>query len=67
MSTIAEIESAVARLDQSQLFQFSKWFDEFLENAWDEQMERDVKAGKFDKMKAEVERARKAGELIDFP
>ena len=67
MSTVAEIESAIAQLPPPQLSQLSRWFDEYLEKAWDAQMESDAKAGKFSHFKEEIAQARARGELIDFP
>lgn len=67
MSTIAEIESAIQRLDSKQLSELSKWFEEFVANAWDDQIEADAKAGKLDHFKEEIAKERAAGKLIDFP
>jgi hypothetical protein len=66
MSTVAEIESAIEHLPAPQLSQLSRWFDEYLEKAWDAQMEADAKAGKFARFKEEIAQAKAAGELIDF-
>jgi hypothetical protein len=67
MSTVTEIESAIEQLPPPQLSQLSRWFDEYLERAWDAQMEADAKAGKFTRFKEEIARAKAADELIDFP
>jgi len=67
MSTVAEIELAIEKLTSSQLSELSQWFEEFVAKAWDDKMEADAKAGKFDRMIEEVKRAKAAGELIDFP
>ena len=67
MSTVTEIESAIEQLPQQQLSQLSRWFDEYLEKAWDARMESDAKAGKFAHFKDEINQARASGELIDFP
>lgn len=48
MSTLQEIEAAVAKLSQEQLAQFREWFAAFDAQLWDEQFESDVKAGKLD-------------------
>ena len=67
MSTVAEIETAIAQLPLTQFSELSRWFDEYREKAWDAQMEADAKAGKFDRFKDEINKARANGELIDFP
>ena len=45
MTTVAEIEKAVRALPEDQLAAFSSWFDEYEERRWDQQIERDQKAG----------------------
>jgi hypothetical protein len=67
MSTVVEIETAIAQLPPMQFSELSRWFDDYREKAWDAQMEADAKAGKFSKFKEEIKKARTNGELIDFP
>ncbi|MBI5566329.1 MAG: hypothetical protein HY870_15630 [Chloroflexi bacterium] len=50
MSTVQEIEQAVSQLAPRDLARFRKWFDVFDAKAWDKQFERDVRAGKLDKL-----------------
>lgn len=45
---IEEVVKAVEQLPQDQLRQFRAWFQEFDSEVWDEQIERDIKAGKLD-------------------
>lgn len=52
---IKEIESAIARLPPSELAELAKWFEEFQARAWDEQPERDVKAGRLDALIKQAE------------
>ena len=52
---IKEIESAIARLPPSELAELAKWFEEFQARAWDERLERDVKAGRLDSLLKEAE------------
>jgi hypothetical protein len=52
---IKEIESAIAQLPSTELAEFAKWFEEFQAQAWDEQLEQDVKAGRLDALLKEVE------------
>ena len=67
MSTVAEIESAIQKLNSKQLTELSTWFEEFVANAWDDQIEADAKAGKLDHFKDEIAKDRAAGKLTDFP
>jgi hypothetical protein len=67
MSTVQEIESAILKLEPAQLAELSKWFGQHFESAWDTRMEADAAAGKFDRFKQEIEQARAAGSLVDFP
>ena len=57
MSTIQEIESAIKRLDDGSLGQLSSWFEDFLAEKWERRFEKDVAAGKFDKLGEAADRA----------
>lgn len=48
MSRIEELEQQVQALSAQELAQFRDWFLEFDWVAWDQQLERDVRAGKLD-------------------
>jgi hypothetical protein len=52
--SIQEIENAVAKLSSQELSVFSQWFEEFVADQWDRQIERDAKAGR---LKEALERA----------
>ena len=43
---IKEIESAVTQLSSEKLDEFSKWFEEFMADQWDRQIEADILAGR---------------------
>ena len=43
-----EIEKAVADLPPGELKKFRAWYEKFDSEAWDEQIQKDVKAGKLD-------------------
>lgn len=45
--SVQEIESEVARLPADELARFSKWFEEYLADQWDRQIEADILAGRF--------------------
>lgn len=48
MGKIETIEGAVKELSAEELVAFRAWFAEFDADAWDQQFEADVKAGKLD-------------------
>ena len=50
MTTIEEIEKAITHLSREELVNFRAWYEEFEAKIWDEQFEKDVKAGKLDKL-----------------
>lgn len=60
--TVKDIEQAITQLPPSEVAELAAWFDEFESQLWDEQIERDAKAGRFDTMidqaKAEYEAGR---------
>jgi hypothetical protein len=51
-----EIKEAVKNLSREDLGVFRKWFWEFDQERWDEEIEEDVKAGRFDSILREVDR-----------
>ena len=66
LMTIAELEQAVTQLSEEEFARFREWFEEYEDRLWDEQIERDAKAGKLDKIAEQAlndYRAGKAKEL----
>ena len=64
--TIVELEQAVTQLTEEEFARFREWFEEYEAQLWDEQIERDAKAGKLDKIAEQAlndYRAGKAKEL----
>jgi hypothetical protein len=59
--SVLELEKAVSQLPAEELSEFAKWFEEYMADEWDKQIERDVAAGKFDKINAKVDAAFEAG------
>lgn len=45
MTTVTEIKDAVQALPEDDFQTFSAWFDEYEEERWDEQIERDQRSG----------------------
>lgn len=60
--SVKDIESAIAQLPQSELAEFTAWFEEFLAQAWDRQIEEDVRAGRLHGLLQQAEREFEAGE-----
>lgn len=50
MSEIEELESRVRTLSAAELAAFREWFIEFENEAWDQQIAKDFRAGKLDKL-----------------
>ena len=48
--TIDEIERAISKLPPDELARFRAWFEEFDAARFDGKIERDIKAGKLDKL-----------------
>ena len=66
MSTVEQIESAVARLSREELSVFRSWFTEFDAEAWDRQFEKDVAAGRLDARGDEALRDLSKGRCTDL-
>ena len=56
-----EIKEAVKNLSPEDLGVFRKWFWEFDQERWDQEIEEDVKAGRFDSILREVDRGAHEG------
>lgn len=63
--SIQELENAVTQLSQEERRQFADWLADFLAeqeaDEWDRQIERDIKAGRFDAMAEQAHKDYKAG------
>jgi hypothetical protein len=46
--SVEDLESAISRLSAEELARFSAWFEDFLADRWDRQIEADIKAGRLD-------------------
>jgi hypothetical protein len=49
MSTVANIERDVEKLNRDELAAFRRWFEQYDSEAWDRQIEEDALSGKLDK------------------
>ncbi len=61
MIKLEEIESAITRLPAEELAKLRDWFEQFTSQHWDEQIERDAKSGKLDRMAEKAREDHKAG------
>jgi len=59
--TIKEIEKAVIGLPPGELAEFAEWFEEFRAEAWDKQIEKDLKQGRLEHLISEAEADFEAG------
>jgi mRNA-degrading endonuclease RelE of RelBE toxin-antitoxin system len=67
MSTVAEIESAIEKLDPKEIRRVGDWLDELHERLFDERIEADAKAGKLDKLMEEAKQDYLAGRCKPLP
>lgn len=61
MSTVKEIESAILNLPRDEFRRLMGWVAELDQRRWDEQLERDVAAGRLDDLAAEAIADHEAG------
>ena len=66
MTKLEDIEQAVEQLSPEELAQFRAWFEELQARLWDQEFERDVKAGKLDKLAQNWLADHKAGKSSDL-
>ena len=62
MSKVESLESEVAKLTPQELAAFREWFAKYDADAWDRQIESDIKAGKLDRLAAEALAAHDRGQ-----
>jgi hypothetical protein len=62
MSKVESLEREVEKLSPQELAAFRDWFANYDADAWDRQMEADVKAGKLDGLAAEALAEHRRGE-----
>ncbi len=48
--SVKDIETTIAQLPRQEIAELSQWFEEFQNQIWDEQIERDAIAGRFDQL-----------------
>jgi hypothetical protein len=65
--SLAEIKSAIDQLSFEGRAELAAWLHGWKDDEWDEQMKRDIAAGKFDAIQREVDVDIRAGRLRDAP
>ena len=66
MGKIEQIEKAIEELSVQERTRLSEWLQELQECAFDDAIERDLKAGRLDKLIAEARAEMEAGEGEEF-
>lgn len=67
MSTVQDIEAAIAKLKPEEIEAVARWLQEYQEQLWDRQIEEDAKAGRLDGLIAEAKAEYRAGKATPFP
>jgi hypothetical protein len=67
MSTVMEIEKAIEKLPTDELFELTHWISNRFSDAWDRQIEEDIRAGRLNNLAAEALQEHRAGGSQDFP
>ena len=60
--SITEIKTSIAQLPPTELADLTEWFEEFQEDAWDRQIAKDVKAGRFEAIFQRVDEQAESGQ-----
>lgn len=66
MGRVTMLEDQVRQLSEAELAEFRHWFAEFDAQAWDRQLEADVREGRLDALAEKALRAHAAGETSDL-
>ena len=61
MTKVEKLENEVQQLNPDELAAFRDWFQRYDSDEWDKEIERDVSAGRLDKLAEEAIAAHKAG------
>ena len=67
MSTVAEIKAAIPKLTLEERAEVARCLGNWQDDEWDEQMKRDIAAGKLDKLLSKVDDDIARGKLRDLP
>ena len=64
--TAIEMESIIRQMPIAEARRLSVWLDEYLDDAWDEQMKADAESGKLDRVFAKALADIEAGKVRDL-
>jgi hypothetical protein len=67
MSTVMEIEKAIEKLPTDELFELTHWISNRFSDAWDCQIEEDIRTGRLNNLAEEALQEHRAGGNQDFP
>ena len=67
MSTVAEIKAAIPKLTLEERAEVARCLGNWQDDEWDEQMKRDIAAGKLDKLLSKVDDDIAHGKLRGLP
>lgn len=59
--SVIEIERAIMELPAAEVGVLVTWLDEYYASLWDQEIEDDVNAGRFDALMAEIDKEYEAG------
>jgi hypothetical protein len=59
--SLGELENAVTKLSASELATFARWFEEYLAESWDRQIEQDIQAGRLEEAGRQADAEFEAG------
>lgn len=63
MLNTQELKATVSKLSAGDLNEFTEWFEEFIAQQWDKQIESDILAGRLDQIGKLVDEAFLAGHV----
>jgi len=65
--SVEELQRVVSLLPAEDLDRFSKWFEEFLADQWDQRIEADILAGRLDAVGRRADEDFEAGRCTPLP
>ncbi len=67
MSTVEQIEAAIAKLPRNDFFRLHDWIRDRFDDEWDKQIEEDALSGRLDHLAKEAIAEYRAGKSSSFP